>query len=56
MVLKEQLEVLHMNYGELEEDKKDKLLLIGKKLLSIKSVVWNEELSVLKAKNPGEEG
>jgi hypothetical protein len=41
----EQFETLKTNYDELEDDKKDKLLLIGKKLLSIKSLVKNEKES-----------
>jgi hypothetical protein len=39
----EQFETLKTNFKELEDDRKDKLLLIGEKLLSIKSLVRSEK-------------
>jgi hypothetical protein len=39
----EQLESLMTNYTELEDGEKDKLLLVGKNLLNIKSLVKEKE-------------
>jgi hypothetical protein len=39
----EQLESFMTNYTELEDGGKDKLLLVGRKLLSIKSLVKREK-------------
>ena len=40
-----QLEKLSKNYDDLEEEKKDTLLVIGEKLLSIQDLVNDEKLS-----------
>jgi hypothetical protein len=48
-----QLEKLFGNYEELEDTNKDKLLLIGKKLLGIKTLVKSENKSKVKDENTG---
>jgi hypothetical protein len=50
MTDKEQLEVLYRNYRELEEDRKSILLVVGKKLLTINRLVWDEESTAKKEK------
>lgn len=50
MTDKEQLEVLYRNYRELEEDRKSILLVVGKKLLTINHLVWDEESTGKKEK------
>jgi hypothetical protein len=47
-----QLKELFMNYEDLEDRNKDKLLLVGKKLLSIKNLVKSKnQLSETKKEN-----
>ena len=48
-----QLEKLSKNYDDLEEGKKDTLLLIGEKLLSIQDLVNDEKLSEGITENTG---
>ena len=40
-----QFEILSRNYDELEEDKKETLLLIGEKILGIQSLINDEKVS-----------
>lgn len=39
-----QSDILNKNYDELEEDKKEKLLTIGEKLLDIQKLVKNDDI------------
>jgi hypothetical protein len=48
-----QLEKLFGNYEELEDTNKDKLLLVSKKLLGIKTLIRSEDKSKVKDENTG---
>jgi hypothetical protein len=48
-----QLNRLFDNFKELEDTNKDKLLLVGKKLLGIKTLIRSEDKSKVKDENTG---
>lgn len=51
MIQDRKFETLSKNYDELEDDRKDTLLSIGEKLLSIQNLVNNKKVSENKIEN-----
>ena len=48
MLKNNQLDLLNKNYDELEDDKKNTLLIIGENLLSIQKLINKEKFSPIK--------